>query len=43
MKETARLLRAQKEELAVLMAEEMGKPIQAGEGEIEKCAWLCDY
>ena len=28
---------------AQLMAEEMGKPLSAGEQEIHKCAWVCDY
>lgn len=31
------------EELAKMMAQEMGKPIQQGIGEIKKCAWLCEY
>lgn len=39
----AALLRQKKEELAELMALEMGKPIAQGVGEIEKCAWLCDH
>ena len=39
----ASLLRQKKEELAELMALEMGKPIAQGVGEIEKCAWLCDH
>jgi hypothetical protein len=25
------------------MAEEMGKPVDQGVGEVEKCAWLCDH
>ena len=25
------------------MAKEMGKPLNAGEQEIHKCAWVCDY
>ena len=32
-----------KDELAHLMALEMGKPLSQGIGEIEKCAWVCDY
>lgn len=37
------LLLDQKEHFALLMAKEMGKPITQGIGEIEKCAWLCDF
>ncbi|MGX5690187.1 NAD-dependent succinate-semialdehyde dehydrogenase [Arcticibacter tournemirensis] len=37
------ILRKRKHELAKLMAVEMGKPIKAGEGEIEKCALVCEY
>lgn len=37
------LLREQKTDHGRLMAEEMGKPIRAGESEAEKCAWACDY
>ncbi|MCX6780403.1 MAG: NAD-dependent succinate-semialdehyde dehydrogenase [Candidatus Magasanikbacteria bacterium] len=43
MKKVATKLREQKEELAVLMAQEMGKVLKAGQGEIEKCASVCDY
>jgi succinate-semialdehyde dehydrogenase / glutarate-semialdehyde dehydrogenase len=37
------ILRERKEELARLMALEMGKPIKQGIAEAEKCAWVCDY
>src|SRR5881296_1204881 len=37
------LLRARKDELARLMAVEMGKPLAQGRAESEKCAWVCDY
>lgn len=30
-------------ELAELMAREMGKPLQQGKAEIEKCAWACEF
>lgn len=32
-----------KDELATLMANEMGKPVYLGRGEIEKCAWVCQH
>ena len=37
------LLRARKDDLARLMAIEMGKPLAQGRAESEKCAWVCDY
>lgn len=37
------LLLAKKAELARLMADEMGKPLQQGIAEIEKCAMVCKY
>ena len=43
MKKTAEVLRKRKRELAELMALEMGKPVKAGEAEIEKCAVCCDF
>lgn len=43
MKAAARVLRDNAAQYARLMAEEMGKPIKAGRGETEKCAWVCDY
>ena len=39
----ARVLREQKSRLATLATTEMGKPIVEAEGEIEKCAWNCDF
>jgi succinate-semialdehyde dehydrogenase/glutarate-semialdehyde dehydrogenase len=39
----ATLLRRDKEQFAVLMAHEMGKPIEQGRGEIEKCATCCEF
>jgi len=39
----AGILRSRKEELATLMALEMGKPLQGGRAEIEKCADVCEY
>jgi succinate-semialdehyde dehydrogenase / glutarate-semialdehyde dehydrogenase len=43
MREAAEILRARAGEYAVLMAEEMGKPVRDGRAEAEKCAWVCDY
>ncbi len=43
MRQASRLLREQKTEYARIMALEMGKPLKQGEGEAEKCAWVCDY
>lgn len=39
----AGILQKQKNELANLMALEMGKPLKQGVAEIEKCAAVCDY
>ncbi|HVW14982.1 MAG TPA: NAD-dependent succinate-semialdehyde dehydrogenase [Mucilaginibacter sp.] len=41
--EMAGILRTRKKELAVLMAQEMGKPVNQGVSEVEKCASVCDY
>jgi succinate-semialdehyde dehydrogenase/glutarate-semialdehyde dehydrogenase len=43
MNRAAEILEAEKNNLARLMAEEMGKPIKGGVGEAEKCAWVCRY
>jgi succinate-semialdehyde dehydrogenase/glutarate-semialdehyde dehydrogenase len=43
MRELAAKLRAQRDPLAQTIPLEMGKPIKQAEGEIEKCAWVCDY
>jgi succinate-semialdehyde dehydrogenase/glutarate-semialdehyde dehydrogenase len=39
----ARELRARRDELADLVAVEMGKPVAQGRAEVEKSAGLCDY
>ncbi|MCU7938014.1 MAG: NAD-dependent succinate-semialdehyde dehydrogenase [gamma proteobacterium symbiont of Bathyaustriella thionipta] len=39
----AQILRDRKTEYAILMANEMGKPVSQGEAEIEKCAWVCEH
>ncbi len=36
-------LEKNKEQLAKLMALEMGKPLAQGRSEVEKCAWLCNF
>jgi len=40
---TADILERDRDDYAKLMAVEMGKPIQGGRAEIEKCAWLCRH
>jgi succinate-semialdehyde dehydrogenase/glutarate-semialdehyde dehydrogenase len=42
-REIARVMRAQKEQLARVITLEMGKPIVEAEAEVEKCAWNCDF
>ncbi|MFI5160908.1 MAG: NAD-dependent succinate-semialdehyde dehydrogenase [Sphingobacteriales bacterium] len=39
----ADVLQSRKKELAILMAQEMGKPVKQGIAEIEKCASVCHY
>src|SRR3954462_12236593 len=36
-------LRERREQLAVQMTEEMGKPVVQGRSEVDKCAWVCEY
>ncbi|HWR01418.1 MAG TPA: NAD-dependent succinate-semialdehyde dehydrogenase [Chlorobaculum sp.] len=43
MKKVAELLRARHEEHARLISLEMGKPFGQAIGEVNKCAWVCDY
>jgi succinate-semialdehyde dehydrogenase/glutarate-semialdehyde dehydrogenase len=40
---TAEILRARKDEFARLMTEEMGKTLDDGRAEVEKCAFHCDW
>ncbi len=39
----ADILENRREELADLMAREMGKPVTQGRAEADKCAWVCRY
>jgi succinate-semialdehyde dehydrogenase/glutarate-semialdehyde dehydrogenase len=43
MRKVAEILRAEANELARLMAREMGKPVRDGIGEAQKCALTCDF
>ena len=43
MRAAARELRTRKDEYALTMTREMGKPIVQAEAEVEKCAGTCDY
>ena len=43
LRRAAAILRRDKEQHVTLMAREMGKPIEQGRAEIEKCALACDY
>ena len=43
VRKAGELLRARKDEHARLMTEEMGKPLDDGRAEIEKCASNCDW
>lgn len=43
MARAAELLEEARDSLANLMADEMGKPITQGRGEVDKCAWVCRH
>ncbi len=43
LRSVADLLDERSDELAALMADEMGKPVVAGRSEVEKCAWACRH
>lgn len=43
MRKAAAVLRQNKKRYAAIMTSEMGKPITQSLGEVEKCAWVCDY
>lgn len=43
VKQLAAVLRQEKRNYAVLITQEMGKPVKDAMAEVEKSAWLCDY
>jgi succinate-semialdehyde dehydrogenase/glutarate-semialdehyde dehydrogenase len=43
MKRAAGVLRDRKQQFATLMTMEMGKLLRESLGEVEKCAWVCDF
>jgi succinate-semialdehyde dehydrogenase/glutarate-semialdehyde dehydrogenase len=43
LRRIATALREKADELADLMAREMGKPLPQARAEVEKCAWACEY
>jgi succinate-semialdehyde dehydrogenase/glutarate-semialdehyde dehydrogenase len=43
LRDVARLMREDVEQLAPLMTEEMGKPIREARGEVEKAAWAAEH
>lgn len=43
IRKVGELLRKNTASYAKLMTDEMGKPISQSLGELEKCAWLCDF
>lgn len=43
MRNASAVLKKNRDTYAKLITQEMGKPINQARGEIDKCAWVCDY
>ncbi len=43
LRAVANELERRRDELAALMADEMGKPVTAGRSEVDKCTWACRH
>jgi succinate-semialdehyde dehydrogenase/glutarate-semialdehyde dehydrogenase len=43
LRAVAARLRMERDALAALMADEMGKPVTQGLAEVDKCAWVCEH
>ncbi|MCG3201985.1 MAG: Succinate semialdehyde dehydrogenase [NAD(P)+] Sad [Gammaproteobacteria bacterium] len=43
MRRAGEVLRTRRDEFAAIIATEMGKLVREARGEIEKCAWVCEY
>lgn len=43
LRAAAEELKSRADDLAGMMASEMGKPVSGGRAEAEKCAWVCEY